>query len=100
MENLARLFMSVGQFDNAAEILIKMADAFPNEYRVPMLQAYLEADRQFKIANELRDYSVTKQYYDLAVRLYNANLKPGMSDPEMQQLDSTIEQLRRENWID
>jgi len=65
-----------------------------------MRQAYLEADRQTIIENINRNYALTKQYYDTAIRLYNENVKPGESDPEMQQLDYLIEQLRANKWID
>jgi hypothetical protein len=77
-----------------------MADLFPADYRVPMRQAYLEAERQSKIKNESRDYSLVKRYYDSAAKLYKSNVKPGESDPEMQQLDSIIQQLRDNKWID
>lgn len=97
---LAILLQNIGEFDRAASVLSQMDDLFPNDYRVPMRRAYLEADRQSKIANESRDYALTKQYYDSAVKLYNENLRPGESDPEMQQLDLLIEQLRVNKWID
>ena len=99
-EGLAILLQNIGEFDRAATVLNQMADLFPNDFRVPMRQAYLEADRQSKIANESRDYAATKQYYDNAVRLYNENNRPGESDPEMQQLEILIEQLRANRWID
>jgi serine/threonine-protein kinase len=76
-----------------------MSDAFPDDYRVPMRQAYLEADRQSLLQNESRDYALTKQYYDAAAALYEDSVKPGGSDPEMQQLDALIDQLRQHQWI-
>jgi hypothetical protein len=65
-----------------------------------MHQAYFEADRQSKIQNESRDYARVKRYYDAATKLYNENVKPGESDPEMQRLDSIIRQLKVNKWID
>jgi serine/threonine protein kinase len=100
MQGLALLLQNVGELDRSASILEQMCDLFPNDYRVPVRQAFLEADRQSKLANEERDYSLTKQYYDRAVKLYNENVRPGDSDPEMQQLDLMIEQLRVNKWID
>ena len=75
-----------------------MEDVFPNDYRVPMRQAYLEADRQSQIKNELRDYSLVKEYYELAAELYEKNRIRG-SDPEMQQLDELISTLRLHGWM-
>lgn len=97
---LAILLQNIGEFDRAASVLSQMDDLFPKDYRVPMRRAYLEADIQSKVANESRNYALTKQYYDSAVRLYNENLRPVESDPEMEQLDLLIEQLRINKWID
>jgi serine/threonine protein kinase len=100
MQSLAILLQNTGEFDRAANVLNQMSDAFPNDFRVPMRQAYLEADRQSKIANENRDYALTIKYYDNAVMLYKENIRLGEPDPEMQQLDLLIEQLRANKWID
>jgi pentatricopeptide repeat protein len=100
LQNMVILLQNDGQLDRAADLLDKMADLFPADYRVPMRGAYLEADRQSKIQNENRDYTLTKEYYDRAAELYANNLKPGETDPEMQQLESIIDQLRTNKWID
>jgi serine/threonine protein kinase/lipopolysaccharide biosynthesis regulator YciM len=100
LQNLAVLLENQGYFDRAAAVLNHMANLFPADYRVPMRQAYLEANRQSKIRNESRDYSLVKQYYDSAAELYKLNVKPRESDPEMQQLDLIIQQLRTNKWID
>lgn len=100
LNNLVILLQNENLFERASDLLNKMADLFPNDYRITMRQAYLEADRQSKIQNENRDYSLTKLYYDAATKLYNKNVKPGASDAEMQQLDSIIEQLKSNKWID
>ena len=100
MHGLAILLQNIGEFDRAASVLHQMSDLFSNDFRVPMRQAYLEADRQSKIDNENRDYSLAKQYYENAVRLYGENIRAGESDPEMQQLELLIDQLRVNMWID
>lgn len=100
MQGLAILLQNVEEYDRCADVLNQMSELFPNDFRVLMRQAYLEAERQSKIENENRDYTLTKQYYDSAVKLYSENTRPGESDPEMQQLDLLIEQLRANKWID
>jgi serine/threonine-protein kinase len=100
MQNLAILYQNLNEFDKAAAVLAEMADAFPQDYRVPMRQAYLEADRQSAVANENRDYTLTKQYYEQAKALYEANVRPGEMDAGMQKLEGIIEQLRANKWID
>lgn len=100
MQSLAILLQNAGEFERATTILNHMTDIFPNDFRVPMRQAYLEADKQSKITNENRDYTQTKRYYDSAVGLYTESVSEGKSDPEMQQLNLLIEQLRVNKWID
>jgi len=100
IHSLAFLLQSVGDYDGAEAVLDQMLDLFPNSYVVPMRQAYLEAERQSKKNNEDRNYALTRQYYDTAVALYRENVKAGESDPEMQQLDLIMEQLRMNKWID
>lgn len=100
MQDLAILYQNIDDFDRATYMLSQMAEIFPGDYRVPMRQAYLEADRQSEISNESRDYSLVKRCYDSATELYNMNVKPGESDPEMQQLDLIMQQLRTNKWID
>jgi pentatricopeptide repeat protein len=99
MQDLAILLQNAGDFNRSATVLKDMSALFPGDYRVPMRQAYLEADRQGKIRNENRDYALVKRYYDAAAKLYKDNVKPGESDPEMQRLDYLIEQLRGNGWI-
>jgi serine/threonine-protein kinase len=100
MQNLAILLQNIDDFERSAAVLNQMTDLFPNDYRVPMRKAYLEADKQSNIVNENRNYTITKQYYDDAVLLYQSSLKPGDTDPQMQQLEVLIEQLRANNWIE
>jgi serine/threonine-protein kinase len=99
LQNLAILLQNAGELERANAILVRMAEVFPNDYRVPMRQAYLEADRQSQIANASRNYALTKQYYEAAAALYEANIEAGASDPEMQQLEVLIDQLRQNKWI-
>jgi serine/threonine-protein kinase len=100
MQNMAVLLQNGGDLDGAAAMLERMADLFPNDYRVPMRQAYLEAERQAGIENESRDYAAAKRGYDEAARLYGGSARPGEADPEMQQLEGLMEQLRNSGWID
>lgn len=99
-QNLAILYQNENEFDKSAELLANMREAYPRDYRVPMRQAFLEADIQAHKTNEERDYNLTAQYYNEAQTLYSENVKPGKSDPEMQQLEEIINQLRANKWIE
>ena len=98
IQRFAALLHTAGEFERAASVLEQMSVFFPYDYRVPMRQAKLEADRQLKIENDSRNYALAKQYYDEAVRMYGENVRPGESDPEMQELGLLIEQLREGGW--
>ncbi len=100
MQDLAILYQYTEQYEKTEALLEDMAEQFPDNYRVPMRQAYLEADKQSKLENDSRDYALTKMYYDSAAELYNKTVKPGEVDPEMQQLELIIGQLKENNWID
>lgn len=100
LNGLAILLQEAKEYDRAATILNQMSDLFPQDYRVPMRQAFLEADRQSTIPNEFRDYFLTKQYYEHAAERYYEAIRPGEADPEMQQLEDMIDYLRQNKWID
>lgn len=98
-QNLVILYQTENEFGKASELLKKMREQFPNDYRVPMRQAFLEVDIQSYKSNEERDYYLTSAYYNEAEALYDENIKPGETDPEMQQLEEIIRQLKNNKWI-
>ena len=100
MQNMSIILENLREFDNAEKVLEKMADLFPNDYRVPMRRAFLDADKQSSLKNEQRNYSLTKKYYIEAEELYKNSVKPGISDPEMQRLETLVGQLKINGWID
>lgn len=100
LQDLAILLENQNDFDRAAAVLNQMAEWFPDDYRVPMRQAYLEADQQSRQVNEKRDYTLTRQYYERAAALYRANVRAGEADSEMQRLAALIEQLKANKWFD
>lgn len=99
-QNLMILYQNENEFDKAAALLDKMAQQFPSDYRVPMRRAFLETDIQAHKDNEKRNYSKTVEYYNQAKAIYEKNIKPGETDPEMQQLEGIIQQLKDNKWID
>ncbi len=98
-QNLVILYQMENEFGKASELLKKMREQFSNDYRVPMRQAFLEVDIQSYKSNEERDYYLTSAYYNEAEALYDENIKPGETDPEMQQLEKIIRQLKNNKWI-
>lgn len=99
-QNLVILYQNENEFGKASALLDKMAQQFPNDYRVPMRRAFLETDIQAHIDNEKRNYSKTVEYYNQAKAIYEKNVKPGETDSEMQQLEAIIQELKDNKWID
>ena len=100
MQGLADLLNNVGEYRRAFAVLEQMLDFFPNDYRVPMRQAFFEIERQARLDNELRDYALSLYFYEKATQLYYENLRPGHTDAQMQQLSSIIQQLQVGGWFD
>lgn len=95
MENIGILYEQMGDFDKAEEILMEMAEKYPDNYICYKRLAYLEADKQQNRENEDRDYEQMKVYYDRAKELYED--KEG--DQEMQMLDNLVQELKEGNWL-
>jgi serine/threonine-protein kinase len=99
-QNLAILYMNTGDFANAKIVLTGMLTDYPENYRVPMRLAFLEADKQSDFANEDRNYTAAYEYYKVAIDLYAESLKAGDSDPEMDILKRVIEDIRAQGWLE
>jgi serine/threonine protein kinase len=99
-QNLAILYMNTGDFINAETVLKEMLADYPENYRVPMRLAFLEADKQSDFANEDRNYVAAYEYYKSAIDLYSESLKAGDNDPEMDILKGVIEDIRAQGWLE
>lgn len=95
-ENMAVLYEEMQDFDAAEDVLTKLADDYPDNYRAYKRLAFLEADRQQYLDNRARDYTAMKEYYDKCRELYG---QQDTEDVEMQMLDSMIQDLRNGGWL-
>lgn len=98
MENIAILYQEMGLFDEAADMLWQMADQYPDDYRTYKRLAFLEADIQQGLENSARDYSAFLEYYETALKLYEAAGSSG--DTEMQMLEVMLQDLQDGGWFD
>lgn len=95
-ENIAILLEQTGNFEEAAQQLLQMAENYPKDYRVYKRLAYLEANRQQYYENDERDYLQMKEYYEQAMLLYkNSN----EDDMEMQMLEQMMAELEAGGWF-
>ncbi|MBC8060956.1 MAG: protein kinase [Clostridiaceae bacterium] len=93
--NLAINYQQIGDFKASEEILLKMKQQYPVEYRGYMQLALLYADIESKKPNESRNYNKTNENYQLAVK-YAPN---GEKTTELIPLINLIKELKKNNWI-
>ena len=96
MENIAILYENLDQFDDAEEMLLAMAERYPDDYTVYMRLAYLEADRQQEKTNADRDYTAMASWYEKALALYDES----DNDQEMQMLEVMMQEAEAGGWLD
>lgn len=94
-ENISVLYQNMDRFDEAEEILMQVIQMYPERYGPYKRLAFLEADRQQEKNNELRDYLKMKEYYEMALTLYDTSLQ----DVEMQMLDQMMKDLEEGGWF-
>lgn len=95
LQNIAILYENLDRFDEAEDILLQMAEDYPERYEVYMRLAYLEADRQQMKENADRDYQQMCGYYEKAKELYEGQEQ----DMEMEMLEVMIQELQDGGWL-
>lgn len=94
-QNIAILYENMDRFDEAEDMLMQMAEDYPERYEVYMRLAYLEADRQQMKENVDRDYMQMYEYYEKAKEKYEGKEQ----NMEMDMLDTMIQDLRDGGWL-
>lgn len=94
-ENIAILYENLQDFDEAEEMLLTMAESYPERYEVYKRLAYLEADRQQTKENEDRTYQQMLVYYEQAKERYSGEAQ----DAEMDMLDVMMQEIRDGGWL-
>lgn len=94
-ENIAIVYENLQRFDEAEEMLLSMAESYPNRYEVYKRLAYLEADRQQTKENADRAYQQMLVYYEQALKLYSGKEQ----DMEMEMLEVMMQEIRDGGWL-
>lgn len=94
-ENMAILYENIKRFDEAEELLLEMAESYPDRYEVYKRLSYLEADRQQEKENEDRDYRQMLTYYEQALERYSGKEQ----DVEMEKLEIMMQEIRDGGWL-
>ncbi len=94
-ENIEILYENMQQFDLAEDMLLMMADKYPERYEVYKRLSFLEADRQQEKENADRNYMQMQTYYEQAVQKYAGKEQ----DMEMDMLAGMIQELKDSGWL-
>jgi serine/threonine-protein kinase len=94
-ENIAIIYESLGNFEEAQNLLLQMAEDYPKRYEPYKRLAFLEADIQQTKENADRSYKQMQEYYNKAKELYSEKEQ----DMEMDMLDNMMQELRDGGWL-
>ena len=98
-DNMVNIYYRIGEYEAESALLGELAKKYPDNYKVPMKQAFLEAALQAEKQQADRDYSSFAVYYEHAQEMYSAVKRDGWSDPEMQVLENAYRELIDGHWI-
>lgn len=99
-DNMVNIYYRIGDYAAEAQLLEELAGKYPDNYKVPMKQAFLEVTLQSEKPQTERDYSGFVAYYENAQKIYSTVKKNGWSDSEMQVLENAYQELVDGHWIE
>ena len=97
--NLVTAYQYVDDNQNAQAILNELVKDYPNDPDVYARLAILEADKQAKLSQTLRNYDNFKKYYEKAEKLDQHNRVSGTSSTYIKTMEQLMERLKKNNWI-
>ena len=97
-KNCYELQNKLGEYNDCLETLRLMSETFDNDRWVMMSYSYTLINIQQALDNSERSYIEAYSYFIKANNLYADELKNGKSDPSMDMLSHTFEQLRAGGW--
>ncbi len=97
--NMAYLHQMLEQNDDAEKILLELQEEFPEDYRPYMRLAMLYGIEQNELEESQRDYHIVQEYYEKATAYYQQAKIDGVSDSEMQVLESMMQQIIDGGWL-
>lgn len=97
--NVAAVYQLLDEYSQAREVLEELLEEAPTDYRPYMRMALLCAAQENQLPENSRDYRETAEYYEKATAYYQQAKTDGVSDPEMQVLESTMQQIIDGGWL-
>ena len=80
-------------------MLETMEHLYGADYNIYKRYAFMEAERQNALPQELRDYAQFQIYYEQASSMYNSQLQDNRTDAEMDLLENVNRQLQAGGWL-
>lgn len=94
------LFSKLNEYDSCLNLLNNMEQENSSDYWVPMSRAYVQISVQNAIEDQgKRDYNASYESYLKAEELYKQFVQNGKSDPNMDTLRASINDLKNYGWI-
>ncbi|MFR8002654.1 MAG: protein kinase domain-containing protein [Hydrogeniiclostridium sp.] len=97
--NIAALYQMLERYEEAENILLELRDELPEDYRPYMRLAILYGTVENGQPEEERDYTKVQENYEKAVAYYQKAKNDGVSDAEMQLLETMMQQIIDGGWL-
>ncbi len=94
-DRIVVLQLKLGNMEVAENQLFELAETFRDKYRVYMLLAYIEDEKQTQLKKKNRDYHQMQKYYEKARKMYTSSLE----DYHMEDLEERMAELKEEGWF-
>ena len=94
------MFSKLNEYDSCLDLLDNMEQENSGDYWVQMSRAYVQISVQNAIEDQSkRDYNASYESYLKAEELYKQFAQNGKSDPNMDTLRASINDLKNYGWI-
>lgn len=97
--NYALILQMKGELYKAEGVLNQIKSKYPDEYKIPLRQAFFEIEIQSGKEENSRDYDKTEQYYIEAKRIYEKYKDNGETDDEMEYLEELMRDIYDKGWL-
>lgn len=97
--NMAALHQMLAQYEEAEAILLELQAELPEDYRPYMRLAILYGTEENSKAEGQRDFTKVQENYEKAVAYYQKAKNEGISDAEMQVLETMMQQVIDGGWL-
>ena len=96
---MAALHQMLAQYEEAEAILLELQAELPEDYRPYMRLAILYGTEENSKAEGQRDFTKVQENYEKAVAYYQKAKNEGISDAEMQVLETMMQQVIDGGWL-